>query len=84
VKNTLTVAHSSRLEELYPDFNASFVEIVPTFAWQEELLAEWSKVRRYRIKQQGGNWIADSLSEVEEEWLRKHCIQFYMVPYCIN
>lgn len=54
----------------------SFIEILPVFAWQEEMIAEWAADTCGRIREEGGNWITEVLSEAEEEWLRARLIRF--------
>jgi len=74
---------AQRLDELYPDFYSSFVTILPHFDWQIEELEEWMKGRQY-VKKQGGAYIADGLSEADEDWLRAHCIAYETVTYAVD
>lgn len=80
----MNVARPCSLDEQYPDFYSCFVEILPTFAWQEEMLEAWAISRRCRVRQEGGNWIADALSEAEEEWLDQHGIRFEKSIYALD
>lgn len=83
-KQELGVAHSLRLHELYPDFYTSFIELSLMFDWQEALLAEWATSCCPRIRKEGGNWIADSLSQAEEMWLAVHGIKFQAISYGLD
>jgi hypothetical protein len=74
---------AQRLDEQYPDFYASFVTILPHFDWQIELLEEWMRGRLY-VKKQGGTFIADGLSEADEEWLEYYRIDHETVPYAVD
>ncbi|HEV2656767.1 MAG TPA: hypothetical protein VGU68_05300 [Ktedonobacteraceae bacterium] len=74
---------AQRLDEQYPDFYASFVTILPHFDWQIELLEEWMGGCSY-VKKQGGTFIADGLSEADEEWLKYYCIAYEPVFYAVN
>ena len=85
-RNALLEAYqlvARRLDEQYPDFYASFVTILPHFDWQIEQLEEWMKGRPY-IKKQGGAFIADGLSEADEEWLDYYRIEHTTVTYAVT
>jgi len=57
-----------RLDEMYPEHFTSHIEISPHFQWQINDLIEYLCGHR-DIRREGVLFLADGLSEADEQWL---------------
>ncbi len=57
-----------RLDEMYPEHFTSHIEISPHFQWQIDDLIEYLCGHR-NIRREGVLFLADGLSEADEQWL---------------